>query len=460
MCPTGRLPETPDTWPQGSRYEQAARIARLGHYVWDVIEDRCILCSEEHAAIHGMSVDDYVAQSSTTDGLAHPDDLEVVRGAFERLRGGDPFEVEFRIITPGGDTKFIREIGHPVFDGSGHVIQEIGTSQDITRHKELEATLRETEETLHSGIEALPLGFASFDAQGRLRFCNVEYARLIPKSRHLLKPGMDIAELVGFTAETVSVACGYDDPQAYIRDRLASTKTRDKVWTYRQGTGRWVTVSDHPTENGGFISIIQDISQQKTQEERLLQAQKMEAVGRLTGGVAHDFNNLLAIIQGNAELLKDADRELAPLAKDILRAVERGAELTHRLLAFSRRQRLSPQAFDLAELVSSFLNMLDRTLGEHIAIRFSAVPEIGTAFADRTQVESALLNLALNARDAMPSGGTLSIECYAADAPIEGDTQPRHVPGGEYVALAIKDTGSGMSEDQKARAFDPFYTTK
>jgi signal transduction histidine kinase len=208
------------------------------------------------------------------------------------------------------------------------------------------------------------------------------------------------------------------------------------------------------------IYAIEDITESRRTEERLKQAQKMEAVGQLTGGVAHDFNNLLAVIGGNAELLAD-DPEINPtLTAPIVRAVKRGAELTQRLLAFSRQQPLRPQVIAPGELVVGLSDLLSRALGETVEFATSAAPNLWSASADPGQVENALLNLVLNARDAMPNGGKLTVECLNTHLDKTSLAGSPDAEAGDYVVLAVSDDGTGMTEEVKAHAFEPFFTTK
>lgn len=223
-------------------------------------------------------------------------------------------------------------------------------------------------------------------------------------------------------------------------------------------------------ENGrvdGCMTWFRDITDEREAElargeteARLRQAQKMEAVGQIAGGIAHDFNNLLTVIVGNGEMLLEElaslDSEATRLAEQISAAANRGAELTQRLLAFSRRQPLKPTIVNMNALASGMLPLIRRALGESIDIleRFDA--QDCTALADASNLENALLNLAVNARDAMPLGGRLTIETHN----LSLTTTHHDVPAGEYVVLSVSDTGSGMTEDIKARAFEPFFTTK
>ncbi len=212
-----------------------------------------------------------------------------------------------------------------------------------------------------------------------------------------------------------------------------------------------------------FIGIQEDITQRKELETQLRQAQKMESVGQLTGGVAHDFNNLLAVIIGNLDLLQDeleAMPEARQLAQDALQAGLRGAELTRRLLAFARNQPLNPRPFDLNGLVTGIMDMLSRTLGEQIEIEVIPAQDLWLGLADPSQVESALTNLAINARDAMPDGGRLTIETANKHLDESYAAESIDVTPGDYVMLAVSDSGAGIPPDILDRVVEPFFTTK
>ena len=203
-----------------------------------------------------------------------------------------------------------------------------------------------------------------------------------------------------------------------------------------------------------------EIAERERAETRLVQAQKMEAVGQLTGGIAHDFNNLLTAVIGSIDLLirRTDDEKVLRLARNALMAAERGASLTAQLLAFSRRQRLSPTPVDANEVVSGMADLLGRAIGTHISVEMRLDPSLWRALADPTQLEVMILNLAINARDAMPAGGRLRIETLnvaEVPAPLAAELSP-----GEYVAISVTDNGTGMSPEIAARAFEPFFTTK
>jgi PAS domain S-box-containing protein len=227
------------------------------------------------------------------------------------------------------------------------------------------------------------------------------------------------------------------------------------------------TMKPELDDNGRVVSVFgvaHDVTSQRSIEERLRQSQKMEAVGQLTGGVAHDFNNLLAVIQGNAELLIELLDDIEDSKKDqlqaIMRASERGADLTNNMLAFSRKQSLRPSVLHLNQVVENMIRILARTIGEQIELVFVPSDHVWPCTADSSQLESALLNLALNARDAMPDGGTLTITTNNIRiSERESDRFSEFRPG-DYVLLTVSDTGIGIDHDNQPRVFEPFYTTK
>lgn len=435
---------------------QAAKIAGLGHYLWDVVADKCLFCSEEHADIHGMSVADYIARSSTLQGLSHPDDLPHVQEAFRNLRAGEPFELEYRIITPDGELRYIREIGHPVFDEEGTVVREVGTSQNITDQKLREITLQEAEAAIYTSIEALPFGFASYGPDDRLEFFNSEYKRLLPFSASLLKPGMHIEDLMRRSAHIIAPACGYEDVEEYVQARLSSTRQTQTDWTYQQSNGRWVCNTKTLKADGGFLSILRDITDQKMQERQLAQDQSMKAVGLLTGGISHDFNNLLSVAAGSLELLEKAsgEAERAELAKTAARAVENGAVLTRQMLALGRRSPLLGKPTDLRHAIEEFISFAKRALPATISIEGRLPEAQPVAVVDQGMLQNALLNLALNSKAAMPDGGTITVETGLL-LKGEPDQPQRH-----YAYISVADTGVGISGFDLEQVFEPFFTTR
>jgi PAS domain S-box-containing protein len=266
-------------------------------------------------------------------------------------------------------------------------------------------------------------------------------------------------------------------PQRALETAVCEGKFHSEGWRVRKdGSQFWAdtviqAIRDEDDELIGFAKVTQDVTERLKQQDALakaqaafVQAQKMEAVGQLSGGIAHDFNNLLTSIIGSIDLLErrgdiavDQQRRLLDIAK---RSAERGASLTQRLLAFSRKQALDPRPLDANRLVQGMSELLRRTLGESIGIETVLAGGLWQTFVDPNHLENALLNLAINARDAMPDGGKLTIE--TGNTYLDDDYAAAHVEvtPGQYVLVAISDTGHGMPEAVMSRAFEPFYTTK
>ncbi|MEM1299789.1 MAG: ATP-binding protein, partial [Pseudomonadota bacterium] len=255
-------------------------------------------------------------------------------------------------------------------------------------------------------------------------------------------------QIVRRTVETIHAGLPGTSYETAITRTDGETRTVAATWSVMPG---------HETTYARILLTSVDITDRLASEAALRQAQKMEAVGQLTGGVAHDFNNLLTVIGGNAELLNET-AELDPeLTSPIVKAVRRGADLTQRLLAFSRNQPLEPKPLDLGELVGGMTELLQRSLGEEISVEIRNRNAGWLALADPGQVEAALLNMALNSRDAMPRGGKLTISIDDHTVPEGGDAQ---LAPGDYMVLSVCDTGTGMTRHTIDHAFEPFFTTK
>jgi PAS domain S-box-containing protein len=258
-------------------------------------------------------------------------------------------------------------------------------------------------------------------------------------------------------------------PDFALATAIRNGKFEGEGWRVRKDGSRfWASVLIDAIRQDdklvGFAKITRDMTERRAMQEQLNQSQKMEAIGQLTGGVAHDFNNLLTVILGNLDTLSqqvpaEHTRWLRAI-EQALRASERAASLTQQLLAFARRQPLKPRAEDINQLLSRWIELIRRMLPECVSIRRVEDPEAGSAEVDRNQLESALLNLAVNARDAMPNGGTLTIETARTQVLAHDVHVPFDLKPGEYVLICISDTGTGMTQEILERAFEPFFTTK
>jgi two-component system cell cycle sensor histidine kinase/response regulator CckA len=249
---------------------------------------------------------------------------------------------------------------------------------------------------------------------------------------------------------------------------LNGSHPESSAWKHRTASGRLfeVEIAVHEIQYGGqtaHLAVLVDITGRRHLEEQLRQTQKMEAVGMLAGGVAHDFNNLLTIITGYSQIILNTLKEGDPnrhSAEQILKAGERAAALTKQLLAFSRRQALQPKVLDLNKLVSGLSVMLERLIGEDIELQLKPGADIGQVSADAGQIEQVIMNLVVNARDAMPDGGLLAVETANVDLDEAPAAQRAGAKPGNYVRLTVRDTGHGMNAAIKARLFEPFFTTK
>ncbi len=314
------------------------------------------------------------------------------------------------------------------------------------------------ERQLRAVTDNLPAFVAYLDGEGRLQFVNKAAEQWLNRPAATLI-GMRAAEAMP-DGPWPRAAQGVD-PQPDGSSGQSSAEYPDGV----KRDVEFTLVPDIEAQGSvaGHFVLALDVTERRRAEEQLRHTQRLEAVGKLTGGVAHDFNNLLAVISGNLELLAEGlqDRpDLRGMAQSAIRASDRGAALTRSLLAFARRQALLPSALDLNRLVDEMSELIRRTMPENIALKIVRATDLWPCTADAGQLQNALLNLVFNARDAMPEGGTLMIETANAALSDEYAVQQMEVKPGEYVVLAVSDTGRGMPPDVAARAFEPFFTTK
>jgi two-component system cell cycle sensor histidine kinase/response regulator CckA len=335
--------------------------------------------------------------------------------------------------------------------GEPAVIEE--TLIDITERKKAEETFRK-----------------AFDANPEpMTISTISEGRYIDVNEGFLRvTGFRREEVIGLTSIQLNFWV-HPEARAELVDLIrehGSVRNREITYRTKSGEQRTALDSSEIIEVGGqkcMISILRDTTEQKSLEKQLHQAQKMEAIGQLSGGIAHDFNNMLGVIIGYNEVIAERLPEFDPLQKQceqISKAAQNAASLTRQLLAFSRQQVLEPKFLDLNAIVRNLEKMMRRLIGEDITFSTSLAPALGSVKADQAQIEQVLINLVLNARDAMPHGGKLRIE--TAKMELDGDYSRRHMPQmpGSYVLLTVSDTGVGMDAETQARIFEPFFTTK
>ncbi len=418
-----------------------------------------------HATIELFEARDKAELLGSLDRVLLPETLAVFRDELVAIAQRAP---SFKGTAPartltGRRIEIILSMVFPPDDARlGNVLVSILDVSELKRTEEAllqsEARLRNSEER-HRHVVDLIQEAIWIHRDGNIVFANPAAAKLFgaPTSDALI--GKSIFSLLH-----------PDDRQRAIeRTRITLTEGRavpviDMRLLGLDGRTRIAAIHAIPIHQDGYVHTMasgRDVTAQREAEAQLHQAQKMESVGQLTGGIAHDFNNLLTVVIGSLDSAADrVQSDVRPSIDSALRAAERGATLIRQMLAFSRRQTLIPEALDLNDLAAGMADLLRRTLGEQIDIEMRLSPELWPTLADKGQVESALLNLSINSRDAMPDGGKLTIETTNTRLDPEYAAHNADVTAGDYVVLAVTDTGGGMSPEVLARAFEPFFTTK
>jgi PAS domain S-box-containing protein len=381
---------------------------------------------------------------------------------YETCRSAKHTRVEGELLWRADGSAFPTDYQSHAMLQEGRVVGAVVTFSDMTERLEAREALRRERDFAESLIATAPVIILVLDLEGRIVRFN---------------PFM--AELAGYRLEEVQGKDWFTTflpkrerarIQAVFQNAISDTPTRGNMNPILTRTGHERLISWHDKTlkdaNGEFIGLLaigHDVTAEKEREAQLFQAQKMEVMGRLTGGIAHDFNNLLTVILGNLELIKEQlpdEGLLRGFAVDALSAAQDGAALTQRLLGFARKTPLQPTTLALAEFLSQCQRLLRRMLREAIALKVHCDASVPPLYIDRAQLESALLNLAINAQDAMPEGGELGISAKRLEIGPEGRTDYPTLAPGDYALIRMRDTGAGMSPEQLARATEPFYTTK
>jgi two-component system, cell cycle sensor histidine kinase and response regulator CckA len=444
---------------------EALRGARVGVWDWDM-RSNYLRWSEETYALYGMQVDEF---DNTFDSFAprvHPEDRESLRRTIEHAIAtrADDFVGSQRVILPDGRTRWVEGRGRVITDENGQPVRMLGTVIDATERYETEERLRQAEERLRLFTTHATDYVYDATINGQVALPTIVAG--------------SFERTTGMTAEEVAARGGWvaiihpDDRERSLALMGEMAKGRSVLNEYRiidgAGRTRWLRDRVVPVldENGVLTRIVggvSDITEQRALEERLLDAQRMEALARLAAGVAHDFNNLLTALTGEISFLREADmpKEAVDQSFDEIDAtLARATRLTSSLLAFGRKQVGPLRVIDLGWTVERAQTMLTRGAGERAQVVVITPPTELRVAADPNDIHLVLLNLVLNARDAMPEGGSIRIEVSRIDLAVTSPERPPELKPGPYASLTVSDTGQGIPDLSRDQIFQPFFTTK
>ncbi|CAG8866568.1 PAS domain-containing hybrid sensor histidine kinase/response regulator [Pseudomonas fluorescens] len=474
----------------------------VGTWDWDISEDRFI-ADAHFAQLHGIdpAMASQLPISEYLHGV-HPEDRALIARSIKHcITHGSEYAEEYRLLQTDGQMRWVFARGRCYKDHHGRPMRFLGAALDLTERKHTEQALRQSQTELQLIINAMPVLISYVDREERFRLNNAAYLDWY---------GLTPQELYGRTILEVLGEEAYALRAPHITEALSGRPCCFSISTpHRDGSIRQALMNYLPRHgadgavNGFYIFVIDETERKKTEEalrnlnetleervaartrqlaeanerlqnemfereraeDALRHAQKMDAVGQLTGGIAHDFNNMLTGIIGSLDLMQRyiADgraSEIGRFTEAAVSSANRAAALTHRLLAFSRRQSLNRKPLNPNELIHSLIELFSRTKGDHIELKLQLAESTWRVSTDVSQLENALLNLVINARDAMPDGGELQIE--TANVYLDGSdiTTLEPVKAGDYVMIAVSDNGTGMTPSVLAKAFDPFFTTK
>jgi len=445
--------------PSNSATDLAWRelLEALDIIVWTATPEYVVeYVSPRAERLFGWSLADWTQSSSIWRKLIHPEDYDRVQARREALlEAEESYALEYRVLTKDGQERRVQTAVQVEWQ-NGEPLRLHGAVMDVTYAREPDSESRTLEERLHSVFDYAGVMLLVHDTDGRVHDANATACQSL---------GWERSDLIGTTISQHHAQ--FDETQtlgAWSRLAIDGSLVLDAEYRRRDGSTFPVEIRHGLFDWAGaqrILAIARDTSERKRLEQQLRHSQKMEAVGRLAGGVAHDFNNLLTAIKGHADLLLQdaATEQIRSDLLEITNAADRAAGLTRKLLAFSRQQIFAPEILDLNRIVVDASRLLRPLIGEHIEFK-TEMGSVGRVRADHGQIEQVIVNLVVNAKDAMPSGGQLTIATTSLDVDAERPFRHVFVRNGRYVVLRVTDTGVGMDERTLKRIFEPFFTTK
>ena len=453
-----------------AQLKEAHRLAHIGVWQW-VMETDTVTWTEEIYRIAGLDPMLPAPSFAELHNIYVPEGMDMLREAVERAtKRGEPYQLELKLIRSDGTPRWVNAFGGVTYNDQGRIHGLHGTLQDITDRKQAEEALRQSQEKFRQYFENAPNYIYIVSTEGAILDANPAAVRILGYSSK--------DELIGRPLLSTVYAPSSRDKARKLLQRWRETgKLENEELRIVTDAGEERTVilnvSAVRDEQGqvlhsvSFQTDITDIKRAELEREnlqnQLRQAQKMESVGRLAGGVAHDFNNMLGVILGHTEMALEQVDPAQPIHADltgILKAAGRSAELIRQLLAFARKQTIAPRVLDLNKTISGMLNMLQRLIGEDISLRWSPAADLWPVKVDPSQIDQILANLCVNVRDAIAGVGKVTIE--TENSALGEDYCATHggFVSGEYVRLAVSDSGCGMDKETLSHLYEPFFTTK
>jgi two-component system, cell cycle sensor histidine kinase and response regulator CckA len=449
--------------PQDIDFRKLLEHLPVVTYVLRADDGTPLYTSSQDTEVFGYLHQDYLENPDVDLELIHPQDRDRVRTAWEHSRAsGEPFADEYRVYDRHGELRWFSEKASVVCDESGEPLYLFGVMMDISDQKRAEAALKSSEQRFKAVFFNAAIGVALVDQSGMIIESNPAFQDLVGYSGEELRE-MRIADVTHPEDYPENLRLFKDlmegNLESYQYEKRYIRKDRTICW----GNLTTSLIRDSSGKPQLCLALIENVTERKALEDQLRQSQKMQAVGRLAGGVAHDFNNLLAVIQNCARFVAEGLEPGDPLrddAQEIVRAGDRAATLIRQLLAFSRKEVVHPEVLDLNDVVDEMEKLLRRTIGEDIKLQTRLDSELWSVKADRGRLEQVVANLAVNARDAMPEGGTVAIETANVLVTSERSRSHLGLSPGRWVRLRFSDTGLGMSSEVMRHVFEPFFTTK